>query len=167
MATMASMVSSLMSHIRTLYLYLAQAALIIYDDLSKQAVAYCQMSLLLLLHRGCPLSYFIDLVKIMKKFAGSLNFYVAHYREVATFAQFSSDLFLQNPSYFLFASLVKPDNDTELHWMKVHCLFLPHALPIASASPPYSHYCTSLGWQDMVYHGICHLVTLSPQRLRK
>ena len=36
--------------------------------------------------------------------------------------------FLQNPYYFMFASLAKPDDDTELHWMKVRCLvFLPHA----------------------------------------
>ena len=139
-----------MSRVRTLYLYLARATLIIYDDLSKQAVAYRQMSLLLLHHRRRPLSYSIDLVKIVKKFAGSLNLYVAHYREVATFAQFGSDPFLQNPPYFIFASVAKPDNDTELHWMKVRCLFLPRALPIASASPPYSHRRTSLVWQDAV-----------------
>jgi hypothetical protein len=29
--------------------------------------------------------------------------------------------FLQNPYYFMFASLAKPDDDTELHWMKVCC----------------------------------------------
>jgi hypothetical protein len=27
--------------------------------------------------------------------------------------------FLQNPYYFMFASLAKPDDDTELHWLKV------------------------------------------------
>ena len=32
--------------------------------------------------------------------------------------------FLQNPYYFMFASLAKPDDDTELHWMKVRCLVL-------------------------------------------
>ncbi|KAJ7191567.1 hypothetical protein GGX14DRAFT_330857, partial [Mycena pura] len=26
--------------------------------------------------------------------------------------------FLQNPYYFMFASLAKPDDDTELHWLK-------------------------------------------------
>jgi F0F1-type ATP synthase alpha subunit len=36
-----------MSCVRTLHLYSAWVALIIYDDLSKQAVAYRQMSLLL------------------------------------------------------------------------------------------------------------------------
>ena len=56
--------------------------------------------------------------------------------------------FLQKPSYFMFASLAKPDDDTELHWMKVRCLFLLHALPIASASPPplftSSYFCLIL-----------------------
>lgn len=27
--------------------------------------------------------------------------------------------FLQNPYYFMFASLAKPDDDAELHWLKV------------------------------------------------
>ena len=84
MATMASTVSTLMLCVRTLYLYLPQAALIVYDDLSKQAVAYRQISL----RRRClPLSYFIDLVKIVR-FAGSLKLYLAHYREAATIPQF-------------------------------------------------------------------------------
>jgi len=30
--------------------------------------------------------------------------------------------FLQNPYYFMFASLAKPDDDTELHWLKVSFL---------------------------------------------
>jgi hypothetical protein len=30
----------------------------------------------------------------------------------------SSSSFLQNPYYFMFASLAKPDEDTELHWLK-------------------------------------------------
>jgi hypothetical protein len=33
--------------------------------------------------------------------------------------------FLQNPYYFMFASLAKPDDDTELHWLKVSMLRLP------------------------------------------
>jgi hypothetical protein len=36
-------------------------------------------------------------------------------------AGFGAGPFLQNPYYFMFASLAKPDDDTELHWMKV-CL---------------------------------------------
>ncbi len=32
--------------------------------------------------------------------------------------------FLQNPYYFMFASLAKPDDDTELHWLKVNTHFL-------------------------------------------
>ncbi|CAL1698520.1 unnamed protein product [Somion occarium] len=31
---------------------------------------------------------------------------------------FSSNSFLQNPYYFMFASLAKPDEDVELHWLK-------------------------------------------------
>ena len=34
-------------------------------------------------------------------------------------AGFGAGPFLQNPYYFMFASLAKPDDDTELHWMKV------------------------------------------------
>lgn len=30
-----------------------------------------------------------------------------------------SQSFLQNPYYFMFASLAKPDDDAELHWLKV------------------------------------------------
>ena len=91
-------------------------------------------------------SYSIDLVKIVKKFAGSLKLYFAHYREAATFVQFGSDPFLQKPSYSMFASLAKPDDDTELHWVKVRCLFLPRA-PLFFLSflpcPPYSHHRSS------------------------
>lgn len=31
-----------------------------------------------------------------------------------------SQSFLQNPYYFMFASLARPDDDAELHWLKVH-----------------------------------------------
>lgn len=31
----------------------------------------------------------------------------------------SAQSFLQNPYYFMFASLAKPDEDIELHWLKV------------------------------------------------
>ncbi|KAF8964532.1 hypothetical protein BDZ97DRAFT_1757870 [Flammula alnicola] len=95
------------------------AALIVYDDLSKQAVAYHQMSLLLrrpagreaypgdvfylhsrllehvrifYLESGGSIANTITVRKIMKKFAGSLKLYLAQYREVAPFAQFGSDL---------------------------------------------------------------------------
>jgi hypothetical protein len=41
--------------------------------------------------------------------------------------------FLQNPYYFMFASLARPDDDAELHWLKVkfsintsrHHIFIP------------------------------------------
>lgn len=39
--------------------------------------------------------------------------------------------FLQNPYYFMFASLAKPDDDTELHWLKVRLSTL--------SSPPLFH----------------------------
>ena len=35
--------------------------------------------------------------------------------------------YLQNPYYFMFASLAKPDDDAELHWLKV-CPTPPHFL---------------------------------------
>ena len=41
--------------------------------------------------------------------------------------------FLQNPYYFMFASLAKPDDDTELHWMKVRCLVFFYRVPIVLA----------------------------------
>ena len=31
----------------------------------------------------------------------------------------ASQSFLQNPYYFMFSSLAKPDEDVELHWLKV------------------------------------------------
>jgi Velvet factor len=44
---------------------------------------------------------------------------------------FGAGPFLQNPYYFMFASLAKPDDDTELHWMKVRFDYSS-----SSASPP-------------------------------
>ncbi|KAJ2508284.1 Alpha subunit of the F1 sector of mitochondrial F1F0 ATP synthase, partial [Coemansia sp. RSA 2049] len=95
-------------------------ALIIYDDLSKQAVAYRQMSLLLRRPPGreaYPGDVFLEAelffkgvrpainvgisvsrvgsaaqTKAMKQVAGSLKLFLAQYREVAAFAQFGSDL---------------------------------------------------------------------------
>ncbi|KAI6017284.1 hypothetical protein PISMIDRAFT_108200, partial [Pisolithus microcarpus 441] len=29
--------------------------------------------------------------------------------------------FLQDPYYFMFTSLAKPNDDAELHWLKMHC----------------------------------------------
>ncbi|KAF8498193.1 velvet factor-domain-containing protein [Russula emetica] len=39
-------------------------------------------------------------------------------------AGFGAGPFLQNPYYFMFASLAKPDDDTELHWMKVRSIII-------------------------------------------
>jgi hypothetical protein len=36
--------------------------------------------------------------------------------DAASYAQ----SFLQNPYYFMFASLARPDDDAELHWLKVN-----------------------------------------------
>ena len=99
-----------------------QHALIIYDDLSKQAVAYRELSLLLrrppgreaypgdvfylhsrLLERAAKLSdEHVGLsvsrvggaaqVKAMKQVAGSMRLDLAQFRELAAFAQFGSDL---------------------------------------------------------------------------
>jgi hypothetical protein len=44
--------------------------------------------------------------------------------------------FLQNPYYFMFASLAKPDDDTELHWMKVRCVLF-------FEGPCRRHHCSS------------------------
>ncbi|CBI38498.3 unnamed protein product, partial [Vitis vinifera] len=89
-------------------------ALIIYDDLSKQAVAYRQMSLLLrrppgreafpgdLFYRGIRPAINVGLsvsrvgsaaqLKAMKQVCGSSKLELAQYREVAALAQFGSDL---------------------------------------------------------------------------
>ena len=46
----------------------------------------------------------------------------------------SAQSFLQNPYYFMFASLAKPDEDVELHWLKVSCQSLQSVhTPPASA----------------------------------
>jgi hypothetical protein len=50
-------------------------------------------------------------------------------------AGFGAGPFLQNPYYFMFASLAKPDDDTELHWMKVRSVLLSSALwPISHSN---------------------------------
>jgi len=71
-------------------------------------------------------------------------------------AGFGAGPFLQNPYYFMFASLAKPDDDTELHWMKVRFWCTAHAFLL------FTFFCY-LGWKDAMYHRISRLVTLSPQ----
>lgn len=66
--------------------------------------------------------------------------------------------FLQNPYYFMFASLAKPDDDTELHWLKV-CIHL--AFPRPRLLSPL------VGWTDEVYDGVCGIFALPPQRSPK
>merc|ERR1712025_727570 len=78
-------------------------ALVIYDDLSKQAVAYRQMSLLLRRPPGreaYPGDVFYLHSRLLERAAkmssdygaGSMTLELAQYREVAAFAQFGSDL---------------------------------------------------------------------------
>ena len=57
-------------------------------------------------------------------------------------AGFGTGPFLQNPYYFMFASLAKPDDDTELHWMKVRSFVYSMLLPFPSLFIP------SPGWQN-------------------
>ena len=79
-------------------------------------------------------------------------------------AGFGGGPFLQNPYFFMFASLAKPDDDTELHWMKV-----PHTSPFFLTPLAYSQSCIPLfpGRKDAMYHGISRLVSLSPQGCRE
>ena len=50
--------------------------------------------------------------------------------DAASYAQ----SFLQNPYYFMFASLARPDDDAELHWLKVN-LFDQHQGTLDLISP--------------------------------
>lgn len=65
--------------------------------------------------------------------------------------------FLQNPYYFMFASLAKPDDDTELHWLKVYFLSSP------STSP--SSYL--LGWENTLYRWFSSLLSVPFKGYRK
>ncbi len=67
------------------FMYQGKDVLIIYDDLSKHAVAYREMSLLL---RRPPAAQ----IKSMKKLASELKLAYSQYRELAAFSQFGSDL---------------------------------------------------------------------------
>src|SRR6266540_1609436 len=47
------------------------------------------------------------------------------YADDATDSSNYAQSFLQNPYYFMFASLARPDDETELHWLKVRaCHFI-------------------------------------------
>jgi hypothetical protein len=72
-------------------------------------------------------------------------------------AGFGTGPFLQNPYYFMFASLAKPDDDTELHWMKVRLdlLFLLHLsrAPCSQHSPQDGKTrCTTGSVVSSLYH---------------
>jgi len=83
-------------------------------------------------------------------------------------AGFGTGPFLQNPYYFMFASLAKPDDDTELHWMKVRflcqhmsarrflasapCLPLIHLVLDSSFSQDGKTRCTTGSVVSSLYH---------------
>ena len=83
------------------FLYNGQHALCVYDDLSKQADAYRQMSLLL---RRPPGREAVNVgisvsrvggnaqIKAMRKVAGRLKIELSQYRDLEAFAQFGSEL---------------------------------------------------------------------------
>ena len=68
--------------------------------------------------------------------------------------------FLQNPYYFMYASLAQPDEDVEIHWFNVRVSFFGckchQCLTIASS-----------GRKDKVHRRICGFVPVSPQGLRE
>jgi len=69
-------------------------------------------------------------------------------------AGFCAGPFLQNPYYFMFASLAKPDDDTELHWMKVRVLHLPSPSPLLVLTLPQDGKtrCTTGSVVSSLYH---------------
>jgi hypothetical protein len=60
--------------------------------------------------------------------------------------------FLQNPYYFMFASLAKPDDDAELHWLKV--------CPPPHFTCVFSWVFISTGRSHAMYHGFCRLLAI-------
>jgi len=76
------------------------------------------------LYKRCDLSYFVD----PSPACTCVSSATAH--TDAADADFLADTdhaqsFLQNPYYFMFASPAKPDDDAELHWLKVRSLIPP------------------------------------------
>ncbi len=77
--------------------------------------------------------------------------------------------FLQNPYYFMFASLAKPDEDVELHWLKVNICRKRSAPRYSSlANREFSFLtrpCLLSGRKNTVHHRLGGLLALPPQRL--
>lgn len=48
-----------------------------------------------------------------------------------------SQSYLQNPYYFMFAALAKPDEDVELHWLKV-CVMILVSISVFSSKSSLS-----------------------------
>lgn len=72
-------------------------------------------------------------------------------------AGFGTGPFLQNPYYFMFASLAKPDDDTELHWMKVRfdycsCFYYYYSLTSSPPSQDGKTRCTTGSVVSSLYH---------------
>lgn len=72
----------------------------------------------------------------------------------------SSQSFLQNPYYFMFASLAKPDEDVELHWLKVARLLLSRFL---YHLPAPLHQ----GWENSVHNWFSRVLPISLEGFRK
>lgn len=68
--------------------------------------------------------------------------------------------YLQNPYYFMFASLAKPDDDAELHWLKVctACSFPPHPPPTRQGFDRII-----AGWTHEMYNWFRGIVIIPPQ----
>lgn len=71
----------------------------------------------------------------------------------------ASQSFLQNPYYFMFASLAKPDEDVELHWLKVRVFFSEATVAPDLRSPP-------AGWEDALYNRLRGFITVPLERRR-
>lgn len=83
--------------------------------------------------------------------------------------------FLQNPYYFMFASLAKPDDDAELHWLKVKYCPLFSAYFLSKIQLNFCHACLSftscmsttlilIGRSHTVHNRISGFIALPPQR---
>lgn len=64
-----------------------------------------------------------------------------------------SQSFLQNPYYFMFACLARPDDDAELHWLKVF------SSPMTLSRPN-----AYLGWSHKVYDWLSSFFLISSER---
>jgi len=83
--------------------------------------------------------------------------------------------YLQNPYYFMFASLAKPEDDVELHWMKVfpfsHASIFESSLLYTITkvfnSPTSTCMLTFMlpGWENTLHDRLRRLIFISSQGL--